>query len=70
MESPQRRRDLLLDAAENGHFASVKRLLADQVTVDCVDDQQRTPFHLAARSDHVSVVLLLIEHGANVNAMD
>lgn len=45
----------LLEAAKAIRLDDVKRLLGDQVKLDCVDKKKRTPLFLAAKVGHVDV---------------
>ena len=58
-------------AAENGHEAVVKLLLAHgQVEADEKDGDSRTPLSRAAGNGHEAVVKLLLEHGAEADEKD
>jgi len=57
-------------AAQHGHMGCVQVLLSNNVPVDIKNASKQTPLILAARSRQASVVKLLIENGANVNAID
>jgi len=50
----------LILAAENGHEAVVKLLLAGKVDPDAKDKYGRTPFSWAAENGHEAVVKLLL----------
>lgn len=71
-ESNDEGRMLLSQAAENGHDAVVKLLLAnDRVNMDAKDPAGRTPLWLAAGNRHEAVVkLLLMNDRVDVNAKD
>lgn len=58
------------NAAINGDFEEVVRLLEDGVKINARDDDGRTPLHLAAVAGHVSIVDALIAKGANINLRD
>ncbi|XP_067890113.1 ankyrin repeat domain-containing protein 49 [Heterodontus francisci] len=60
---------LLLWASEKNQVSIVSRLLSENPSlVNVKDDDDYTPLHRAAYSDHIEVVRELIAHGANVHA--
>lgn len=64
--SQKSEQDMFVDAARNGNFRQVKRLL--QKDSDLLDGQDRygyTALMAAAQEGHISVVKYLIEVGAN-----
>ena len=60
----------LLDAAAHGDLASVQQALAAGTDIDTRDAHGRTALLLAASATHVDVARVLVEHGADPNAMD
>ena len=60
----------LHDAAGRGQLDDVRRALGDGAEVDERDVRGRTALLVAAAADHVDVATLLVEHGADPNAMD
>ena len=56
----------LLLAAVSGATGVVELLLERHVILDQVDTKGNTALHLASRRDHVRVVELLLDHGAEV----
>ncbi len=59
----------LLEAVKRGDAAAV-RSLARRATVNVASADGTTPLHVAARSDQVTILKLLIASGAQVNATD
>ena len=60
----------LFDAVENGDGEQARQLLARGAAyVDARRDFVETPLHLAVLANHVDMAQLLIEAGANVNAI-
>ncbi|XP_041054868.1 ankyrin repeat domain-containing protein 49 isoform X2 [Carcharodon carcharias] len=60
---------LLLWASEKNQISIVSRLLSENPSlVNVKDDDNYTPLHRAAYSDHIEVVRELIAHGADVHA--
>ncbi|XP_078077920.1 ankyrin repeat domain-containing protein 49 [Mustelus asterias] len=60
---------LLLWASEKNQVSIVSRLLSENPNlVNVKDDDNYTPLHRAAYSDHMEVVRELIAHGADVHA--
>ena len=59
--------DLLLDAAANGDTFSVIQLIKDGVDVNCINDKGWSPLVIAAFNQHLDIIKLLIDSGANVN---
>ena len=60
----------LLAAAASGDVAAVAEALDDGAPIDARDHKDRTALLLAARFDHVDVARLLVERGADPNALD
>jgi len=61
--------DKLLEAAYGGHLGEVEKLLSSGVPVDLANDIGNTALMSAVRSYRVEMAVLLIEHGADVNAL-
>ena len=66
-----------LHAAANGKYGSqedgvrvAKLLLARGVDANIRDNDERTPLHVASGYGKLEIVRLLLDHGANVDAMD
>ena len=60
----------LVQAAERGDLAAVRKLLDTGTPVDTRDSRRRTPLLAATHANRVAVAKLLIERGADVNAKD
>ena len=58
----------LLEAAEANALPVAQKLLADGTHVD--ETTALTPLHVATEKGHTDMVTLLLEHGANVDAVD
>eukprot|EP00755_Sulcionema_specki_P015604 Sspe_Gene.59856::Locus_32923_Transcript_1_1_Confidence_1.000_Length_1945::g.59856::m.59856 len=61
---------VLHQAAREGHLEAVKYLLEErggELEVDCRNDRDETPLFFAAGNSHSSVVLELLDRGANPN---
>eukprot|EP00051_Salpingoeca_urceolata_P019923 m.294560 g.294560 ORF g.294560 m.294560 type:complete len:1550 (+) comp19504_c0_seq2:170-4819(+) len=72
MANPRRSKGLddLLVAAERGDTRTVVEILnTQQCDVNCRDVAGYTPLHYAASGGHQDTVALLLEHGADVNAV-
>jgi ankyrin repeat protein/L-ascorbate metabolism protein UlaG (beta-lactamase superfamily) len=54
-------------AAQGGHIAIVKLLLAHGAAVDALNNQKETPLVYAAEGGHLKLAELLIAHGADLN---
>ena len=57
------------DAAEEGNIEAVKQHLAAGTNVNAKDELGMTPLHRASISGHKEVAELLIDKGADVNAI-
>src|SRR5690348_3716976 len=62
--------DSLIEAANTGDIATVKRLLGHGANPNCADDRGLTPLSIAAFGGHRELVLALIAAGADVHAKD
>lgn len=60
----------LLTAAAGGDVDAVARALDDGAPIESRDHKDRTALLLAATFDHVEVARLLVERGADPNALD
>ncbi len=60
----------LIWAAKNGSRQIVEELLAQHADINITNNAGQTPCLLAAASNHLDVLKLLIHHGANVNQAD
>ncbi|KAL6485337.1 hypothetical protein MHYP_G00073820 [Metynnis hypsauchen] len=58
----------LHDAAFNGRFLALSKLINQGATVNLTTLDGVTPLHAACQQGHTTCAQLLIEHGANVNA--
>lgn len=63
-----RRNQNLQGAVLHGNVETVALLLDQGAEIECRDEHERTPLHLAAMSDYPAVVKLLLDRGADVNA--
>jgi ankyrin repeat protein/tetratricopeptide (TPR) repeat protein len=59
---------LLLDAAKEGDYESVRRLTSNPINLETRDDLGMTPLTLAAWKGHQDVVELLLRRGSNAKA--
>lgn len=59
----------LLAAAEKGSTDLVKDLLSSGAQVDATNEDGWTPLHFAAFYDHTDIVRLLLDRGADANAV-
>ncbi|CAM9960121.1 unnamed protein product, partial [Discosporangium mesarthrocarpum] len=55
-------------AAQKGHTAIVRALMAMGANANVRDKWRRTPLHRAAKEGHAEVVGVLLEAGAEVNS--
>lgn len=58
------------EAANNGNFEMVERLIGEGVSVSCADSKKRTALHFAAAKGDVVIVRTLLSQGANPNLQD
>jgi len=58
------------EAARTGNIEAVKQHIAAGADVELKDDDGMTPLHHAARAAQSAIVKLLVDKGANVNAID
>lgn len=57
-------------AAKRGYIKIMKALLSCKAALDTKDLYSRTPLHYACRNHRYEAVRLLVEHGANLQALD
>ena len=67
--SIERQRRAMLEAAEKGDVSSINRVLMAGGSVNVKDDLARTPLHLAVAADRLDTVKLLLDEGADINAV-
>ena len=60
----------MCNAAADGDMESLTRIVTLAKDVNRGDYDNRTPLHLAASKNHLSIVKFLVEKGADVNAQD
>jgi ankyrin repeat protein len=60
----------LHDASQAGNFEECKTLLEQKFDPNAFDDLGKTPLHYAAEGEHLEVMRLLLDSGADVNAHD
>lgn len=58
------------EAANNGNYDTVERLIAEGVGVSCADTKKRTALHFAAAKGDDTMVRTLLNYGANPNLKD
>ena len=60
----------LQDAVRKGRDETVKSLIAEGTDVHAINVRGQTPLHLAAMTDNVDVVRMLINGGADIDVVD
>jgi hypothetical protein len=60
----------LLDAAKQGDGSAVQSLLEKGISPKAIDENGRTPLHLAAANGHQATAAMLVRYGAEINALD
>lgn len=60
----------LWNAAFEGDFDLVKKILSTNVDPNSGDDTGLTPLHMAIQQKHVNVIHLLLDSGADINQPD
>lgn len=60
----------LIWAASIGEMAAIRRLVAQGISLDSTDYDDRTALHLAAAEGHLEIVTYFLTHGALVNPTD
>ena len=58
------------EAANNGNFEMVERLIGEGVAVSCSDSKKRSALHFAASKGDIPIVRVLLSQGANPNLRD
>jgi ankyrin repeat protein len=58
----------LFETVKKGDTEQVKSLISEGADVNARDENGQTPLHFAARHGHREIAILLIAHGADVNA--
>lgn len=61
---------MLHEATREGNVRKVKQLLETGANVDQVNEQGLTPLHWSALNGRQDLALLLLEHGADINARE
>lgn len=69
-ESPPPEVLAMMELALTGNIEGVQSMVAGGISVNAVDEQQRTPMMWAAFNGHTSVIKFLLEQGAEVDAKD
>lgn len=54
-----------MKACAAGHFDTVQYLISMQANVNCETICGQTPLTLASMAGHITIVALLLDHGAN-----
>jgi len=60
----------LSDACLEGEFEEVKKCIESGVDVRMTNEEGLTPLHSSSCNGHGNIVKYLLEHGADVNAVD
>jgi len=60
----------LRDAASKGHDEAVKSLIDEGTDVHAINVRGQTPLHLAAMTDNVAIVHMLVDGGADIDVAD
>jgi ankyrin repeat protein len=55
-------------AVQDGDLSEVARLVEDGFDINAFDDLGKTPLHWAAKAENLKMVVLLLDHRADVNA--
>src|SRR5262245_16225578 len=58
----------MLEAAARGQVETLKRLIAEGISLETANAVGETPLLLAVKNDHLSAAVLLMDMGANINA--
>lgn len=59
------------DAAAKGNIKGLEEFIVNQhQSVDSLDHTKNTPLHYSAGAGHVDAVAWLLDHGANINALN
>ena len=53
--------------SQTGNVALLKKLLSLGVEIDCLNDDRKSPLHIACENTHIEVVEDLLKNGANPN---
>lgn len=69
-DAPDPPEEDLRSAASTGHAERVRQLLQSGVDPNTFDESGLSALHHAADKEHLYVVALLLDHGADVNAQD
>ena len=61
----------LVECARSGDFAKIDELIGKGTSVDSADkNKQCTALHVAAETNNVALIKLLMKHKCNINALD
>ena len=60
----------LIRAVTMGNIPQIEKLLKDNVSINCKEEDGDTPLHIAAATGREDVLKLLIDNGASLHSVD